>query len=155
MQKKQIQLPITSNNFYLQNFKLKNQKEYQIGEHFNLIIYSTEQLHSHLVLSTNCPSLIQIKPLTVSRAPLAHANTEFSSSVLKITYDIVTSDELLDLNKYAPILQEQNGNLFLNYCSNYKLFNSTNRTKFQFGAGDLSIEYRQKQQQVNKNSNLA
>ena len=108
-----------------------------------MIIYSTEQLHSHLVLSTNCPS------------PLAHANTEFSSSVLKITCDIVTSDELLDLNKYAPILQEQNGNLFLNYCSNYKLFNSTNRTKFQFGAGDLSIEYRQQQQQVNKNSNLA
>jgi len=69
VQTKQIQLPISRNSLYLQNLKNRNQKEFPLNEHFNLILYSTEQLHSHLILSTNCPDLIQIKPLLVSRGP--------------------------------------------------------------------------------------
>ena len=89
MQTKQIQLPIKRNAFYIQPLKIKNQKEYSLNEHFNLIIYSTQQLYSYLVLTTNCPSLIQIKPFFISKAATTQTNSEFDSAVLKITYDIL------------------------------------------------------------------
>jgi hypothetical protein len=116
VQTKQIQLPISRNKFYIQNLKSRNLKEFALNEHFNLILYSTRALHSHLILTTNCPTLIQIKPLLVSRgASSSHLKQADASggSMLRITYDIVTSSELFDLNTYANILQEQNGNLYV------------------------------------------
>jgi len=141
VQTKQIQLPITRNAFYVQALKIKNQKEYSLNEHFNLIIYSTQQLYSYLVLTTNCPSLIQIKPLFISKAATTQTNSEFDSAVLKITYDIVTADDLFDLNSYASILQEQNGNLYVQITCSLTQQIERVPIKFQFGVGDSSIEF--------------
>lgn len=140
---KEIQLPITRSSLYLQNLRLKNQKAYSLGEHFNLIVYSTEQLHSHFILSTNCPTLIQIKPLLVSRAPLAaQASTEFTSSVVKLTFDIVTTEEAFDLSQYANVLQEQNGKLYVQITNSLTQQTEQVPVKFLFGVGEPTLEFK-------------
>lgn len=107
------------------------QKEFSLNEHFNLILYSTSQLQSHLILTTNCPSLIQIKPLKVNP-------TETTGSVLKITYDIVTSGESFDLNAYANLLQEQNGQLYIQITCTLTQQVERVPIKFLFGMSDTS-----------------
>jgi len=139
---KQIQLPMNRNSFYIQNLKSKNLKEFALNEHFNLILYSTRALHSHLILTTNCPSLIQIKPLTVSRVtqlkPNGQEYAETSGSVLRITYDIATTSALFDLNMYASLLQEQNGHLYVQITCTLTQQVERIPIKFLFGMGDGS-----------------
>ena len=60
--------------------------------------------------------------------------------MLKITYDIISSEGLFDLNAYASILQEQNGNLYVQItCS---LTQQTERIpiKFQFGSSNAEFK---------------
>lgn len=128
---RQIQLPISRNSFYLQNLKSKNLKEFSLNEHFNLILYSTRQLQSHLILTTNCPSLIQIKPLPINPA-------DSTGSVLKIAYDIVTSGDSFDLNAYANLLQEQNGQLYVQITCTLTHQVERIPIKFLFGMSDTS-----------------
>ena len=48
IQTKKIELPIVKHAYGVDNF--------------SLVIRATRQLHSHLILSTNCPQYVQIKP---------------------------------------------------------------------------------------------
>jgi hypothetical protein len=60
--------------------------------------------------------------------------------VLKITYDIITSEGLFDLNSYASILQEQNGNLYVQItCS---LTQQTERIPIKFQFGSINAEFK-------------
>ncbi len=138
---KQIQLPINRNSYYIQNLKSKNLKEYSLNEHFNLILYSTRALQSHLIVTTNCPSLIKIKPMTVSRVAAklnGQQNAEVSGSVLGITYDITTSSDLFDLNTYANLLQDQNGHLYVQITCTLTQQIERIPIKFLFGMSDGS-----------------
>lgn len=139
VQTKQIQLPISRNSYYIQNLKSKNFKEFSLNEHFNLILYSTRQVYSHLILTTNCPTLIKIKPLLISGVS---SSTETSGSVLKITYDITTVNELFNLNSYADILQENNGNLYVQITCTQTQQVERVPIKFLFGMGESSSNFK-------------
>ena len=103
-----------------------------------MIIFSTPQLHSHLTLTTNCPSLIQIKPLSVSR--VSSTQQQKAGSVIKITYDIITSNELFDLNDYANVLQEQNGELYVQITNTLTQQVVRVPIKFLFSAGENNFK---------------
>ena len=130
VQTKQVLLPTVRNAFYLKSLKSKNLKEFALDEHFNLIIYSTRQLHSHLSVSSNCPQLVQIRQLLVNKVS--------AGSVLKITYDIVSASGSFDLAAYASLLQQQKGELYVQVtCS---LNKQTERVPIKFMFGEMSVK---------------
>lgn len=61
---------------------------------------------------------------------------ETTGSILKITYDITTSNDLFDLNTYAAILQEQKGHLYVQISNTLTQQVERVPLKFIFGMND-------------------
>lgn len=103
--------------FYVQNKQIE--LSVHSGSHFSLVIKATNQLQSHLIITSNLPSLIQIKPIRPD---------DFS-----VIYDISTKEDQFDIGEYASVLQQQNGNLYVQiFCS---LTEQVERIPFKFAFG--------------------
>lgn len=104
VQTKQIELPI------IRSRARRSGESATGGDHFNLIIQATHQLQPHLVLSTNCPSLIRIQPLLVQ----GKSSGDQASLPFTILYDVVTAEEdTFDLNTYSNLMQMNQGKLYV------------------------------------------
>ncbi len=108
VQTKLIEMPVIRKQIVTKNSDLiEDDNVSDQSDHFNLIIHSTEQSRSHLILTTNCPSLIQIKPM------FSDDKNSRSSSFLTITYDVHTNEETFDIATFASLMQQQNGQLYV------------------------------------------
>ena len=124
VQAKQIELPIVKT--YTGSAKPS------CSDHFNLVIHATHQLHSHLILTTNCPTFIQIKPLNLK------STKPDVSSLLTITYDIITSADSFDINAYTALLQQQKGELYVQIACSLTQQVERIPIKFLFNLGEKS-----------------
>ncbi len=128
VQTKQIELPIVRSS-------IRKDKEGSSvgGDHFNLIIQATHQIQSHLILTTNCPSLVKINPLLVTTSDTPSVNSLFT-----VTYDVVTSDEMFDLTTYSNLMQQHQGQLYVQVSCSLTQQVERIPIKFLFGMGDMS-----------------
>jgi hypothetical protein len=107
VQTKLIEMSIIRKQMGSLNSDLNDDDLSDQSDHFNLIIHSTHQLRSHLIITTNCPSLVQIKPM------FSDDNNSKSSSILTIAYDVHTNEETFDIATFASLIQQQNGQLYV------------------------------------------
>jgi hypothetical protein len=106
---------------------------------FNLIVKATRQLHSHLVLSTNCPQLIQIKVSNAQKIQPSTSN-DTPNSIVTISYDIMSSQTDFDFNAFSSLMEQQNGNLYVQIkCS---LTQQTERIPIKFmSPGNIGMQF--------------
>jgi hypothetical protein len=106
---------------------------------FNLIVKATRQLHSHLVLSTNCPQLIQIKVSNAQKIQPSTSN-DTPNSIVTISYDIMSSQSDFDFNAFSSLMEQQNGNLYVQIkCS---LTQQTERIPIKFmSPGNIGMQF--------------
>ena len=109
------------------------------SDHFNLIIHSTHQLRSHLILTTNCPSLIQIKPMYTDE------KSSKSNSILTITYDVHTNEDTFDIATFASLMQQQNGQLYVQIACSLTQQIERVPIKFIFGS-DVRFDFKKSRQ---------
>ena len=124
VQAKQIELPIVKT--YTGSAKPS------CSDHFSLVIHAAQQLQSHLILTTNCPTFIQIKPLNLK------SSKPDVSSLLTITYDIITSADSFDINAYTALLQQQKGELYVQIACSLTQQVERIPIKFLFNLGEKS-----------------
>lgn len=119
---KQIELTVFGNTI--------RRKQPDQENHVHLTIHSTAQLHSHLLVSSNCPSLMQIK----------QAGSEANS----VSYDITPTDEILDLTGYASLLQELKGDLHVQVTCplTQQVLKIPVKFIFAFGSDASRLDYR-------------
>ena len=134
VQTKQVELPIVRSS--MRSKDLSSQQHN--SDHFNLIIQATHQVHSHLILTTNCPSLIKINTLLTSVSLASASEQQSSISLFTTTYDIVTSDEMFDLTTYSNLMQQHQGQLYVQVTCSLTQQVERIPIKFLFGIGDMS-----------------
>lgn len=100
-----------------------------IGDTFQLVVRATHSIRSHLIVTSNLPSLIKIKPNDVSgasstsrsaassatrgSAASTSADSMVSSSILSVAFDVSVTDEIYDLNAFTSLLQQAKGEIYV------------------------------------------
>jgi hypothetical protein len=148
VQTRQIELPIVRSS-------VRKEKEAAAsgttadGDHFNLVIQTTHQIQSHLVLTSNCPSLVKINPLLTGSG-----GDNSNSPLFTVSYDIVTSDEMFDLTTYSNLMQQHQGQLYVQVSCSLTQQIERIPIKFLFGLGDMShvLDYKPSHHQQRSSS---
>ena len=100
-----------------------------IGDTFQLVVRATHSIRSHLIVTSNLPSLIKIKPYdgggsassssSTSRSTAsatrgsATSTDSISSSILSVAFDVSVTDEIYDLNAFTSLLQQAKGEIYV------------------------------------------
>ena len=141
---KQIELLISANRIGASNRRISGLTDF-LHDYVQLIIHATHSLRSHLILTSNCPTLIKIKAHEVDTANsqqakptvtnTAGASGSPTSSVLALTYDVSTTEEVNDLNTFASLLQQFKGEIYVQVTCSLTQQIERIPVRFVFGAG--------------------
>lgn len=123
---KQIELSVLSGSQRIRRTVTGTDSAANLGDTFQLVVRATHSIRSHLIVTSNLPSLIKIKPYdggsassSTSRSATsatrgsATSTDSISSSILSVEFDVSVTDEIYDLNAFTSLLQQAKGEIYV------------------------------------------